>query len=83
MGPSRFSGEVWSAKDGYDLARRSCHILVVVWLGPSVTDVIPELLVVDEFLNLVFEHDALFLGVPDVLVISTVFVMVSLGAVSS
>ena len=82
LGYLRLSGEVRSAKDGFDLTRRFSHILVIAWPGSSITNIIPEVPGRDELLDLVFEHDVLLCGVADILVISAVLVLVSFGVVS-
>ena len=62
LGSSRLSGEVSSFEDGPNFARRFCLALVNAWLGASVTDVISDVPVTDEFLDLILEHDTLLCG---------------------
>ena len=66
-----------SAEDGLNFARRFYSILVVALLGSFVTDVILEVPIMDEFLDLILEHDAFLCGVADRLI------LISFGAISS
>ena len=66
MSSSRFSGEVWPIEDSFDLARRASLILVILWPGASVTDIVPEVSFLDEFFNLILEYDAFFHSVADI-----------------
>ena len=50
--------------------------------SPLVVDVVLEVPTMNEFLDLILECDALLGGVTDVLVVSTVFVLIPLGVVS-
>ena len=69
-------------EDSLDLARRSGLILVIMWLGASIADIILEVSLLDEFFNLILKRDALFRGVADISRESTVFVLIPLRAVS-
>ena len=82
LGSSRFPGEVWSTEDSFDLARRSCLLLVLAGLGAPVADVVMEVPFLDAFFDLILERDAYFSGVVNVSVILAVLVLVSFGAVS-
>ena len=82
LSSSYLSGEVWPAEDSSDLARRPVFILVVLWRGASVTDIVPEVSLSDEFFNLILEHDAFFRSVADISVESAVLVLIPLRAVS-
>ena len=82
LASSLLLGEVRSIEDSSDLARRSCLMLVLMGLGAPVADVVLEVPFSDEFFNLIFECDALFCGVANISVISTVLVLVSFRAVS-
>ena len=73
---------MWSAEDSPDLERRFSLILVVLWPGASITDIVLEVSLSDEFFNLIIERDALFRGVANISMISTVFVLIPLQAVS-
>ena len=73
---------MWLAEDSPDLARRPDLILVVLWPGTSVADIVPEVSLSDEFFDLILEHDALFSGVADISMISAVFVLIPLRVVS-
>ena len=78
LGSSYFPDEVWPTKDSSDLARRFCFTLVLAQLGASIADIISEVSLLDEFFDLIFEHDALLCGVADVFVMSTIFVLILL-----
>ena len=78
LGPSHLSSKVWSVEDGPNFLRRFTLILVIL-----VMDIVPEVTITDEFLNLLFEHDALLCGVVDILVISIVLILISFGVVFS
>ena len=82
LGSSRLSGEVRSIEDGSNLARRSCLALVLVGFGALVVDIILEVSLSNELLNLFFEGNAFFRGVADILVVSTLLILVLLRAVS-
>ena len=82
LGSPYFFDEVRSAEDGPDLARRFHFVLVIARLGPSITDVVSEVPVMDEFLDLILKHDALLCGMSDILVISIILILVSFGAFS-
>ena len=69
LGSSRLSGEVQPPEDGPNFARTSCLALVSAQLGASVTDIILEVPITDEFLDLILEHDTLLCGMADILVI--------------
>ena len=71
------------AEDGPDFAKGFYLILVIVWLGSSVMDVVPKVPITDEFLDLILEYDALLSGVADILVVPTILILISSGAVSS
>ena len=75
---------MWPAEDSLDLARMSRFdlILVIVWPGASVADIIPEVSFSDEFFNLILECDAFFRGVADISIVLAVFVLISLRVVS-
>ena len=68
---------MWPAKDSPDLARRPGLILVILWPGASVADIVPEVSFLDEFFSLILERDALFRGMADISMISAVFVLIS------
>ena len=73
---------MWPIEDSLDLARRPDLILVVFWPDASIADIVPEVSFSDEFFNLILECDALFHGVVDIFMISVVFVLIFLRAVS-
>ena len=73
-----FSGEVWPIEDSSDLARRPSLILVVLWPGASVMDIVLEVSFSDEFFNLILECDAFFHSVVDISIKSTVLVLIPL-----
>ena len=82
LSSSHLPGEVWSAEDGSNFARRSCFALVLVGLSAPVADVVLEISLSDELLNLIFKGDAFFRGVADISVKPIVFILVPLRAVS-
>ena len=82
LSSSHFPSEVWPAKDSLDLVRRSGLTLVIVWLCAPVEDIIPEVSLSGEFFNLILECVALFHGVADISMVSAVFVLIPLRAVS-
>ena len=82
LSSSRFPGEVWPAKDSHNLAKRFDLILVVVWPGAFIADIVPKVSFSDEFFNLILECNALFRGVGDISMVSVVFVLIPLQAVS-
>ena len=82
-GSFHFFGEVRSAKDGPNFARRFYRVLVIALLSSSVMDVVPEVPITDEFLDLILEHNALLCGVADILVTPTILILISFGVASS
>ena len=73
---------MWPAEDCSDLARRPNLILVVLWHGASIADIVLEVSFLDEVFNLILERDALFCGVANISIISAVFVLIPLRALS-
>ena len=76
MGHSRHLGEMRSAEDSHDLAKRSRLTLVVVWLSAPVANVISKVSFLDEFLSFILEHNALLGGMADIFMILTIFVLI-------
>ena len=66
LGSSRLPGEVRSVEDGSDFTMRSCLALVLVRLGAPVKDIVRKVSLSDKLINLFFEGDAFFLGVPNI-----------------
>ena len=64
------------AKDSPDLVRRSGPILVIMWPGAPVADIISEVSLLDEFFNLILKRNAFFRGVTDISMVSAVFVLI-------
>ena len=56
---------------------------VILRPSPSTTDIILEVPTTDELFNFILKCDTLLHGVTNVLVVSTIFALVSLGAVST
>ena len=67
-----------SAEDRPDFAWGLCLRSIILRPGLPVVNVVLEVLAADEFLDLILERDALLCGVTDVLVVSTVFVLIPL-----
>ena len=80
---SHLLGELRSAEDSPDLARRSRLALVVTRLGTFVANVISEVPLSNEFLDLIPEHNAHLDGVADIFVISEILILIPFLAVSS
>ena len=80
--PVRFSSEVRSAEDRPDLVWGLRLRCIVLRPGPLAIDVVLEVFAADDFFNLILECNALFSGVTDVLMISTIFILIPLGAIS-
>ena len=80
--PMHFSSEVRSTKDHLDFAWEFCLRSIVLRPGPPVVDVILKVPTANEFLNLILESDVLFSGVTDILVVSAVFILISLRSIS-
>ena len=81
--PMHFSSEVRSAKDRPNFTWGFYFRSIIFWPGPHVVDVILEVLTVNEFLDLIIKCDTLLGGVTNVLVESTIFILVPLRAVST
>ena len=81
--PMRFSCEVKSAEDRLDFAWGLYLRSIILLTGPPIVNVILEVPMVDEFLDLILEHDALLSGVTDVLMELAVFVLIPLRVVST
>ena len=73
---------MWPAEDSPNLARGSGLILVILWPNAFIADIVLEVSLSDEFFNLVLERDVLFRGVANISMISAVFVLIPLRAVS-
>ena len=78
LSSSGFPGEMWPAEDSPYLVRRFDLILVIVWLGTSVADIILKVSLPDEFFNVILKRDAFFRGVANISMVSTVFVLILL-----
>ena len=83
LGPTRLSGEVRSAKDHSDLTWGLRFWPVILRSCPHVIDIILEVPATNEFLNLIFEGDALLSGVTDAFMELAVLILVPFGAVST
>ena len=69
---------MWLTEDSPDLMRRSYLTLVTARLCTFLADVISEISFLDEFFNLILEHNALLCDVVDILVIPTIFILILL-----
>ena len=79
----RFSGEVRFIEDHLDLVWGLCLKCIVLHPGPPVVNVVLEVPVAGELLDFILECNALFSGVTDVLVVSTIFIMIPFRAIST
>ena len=68
--------EVQPVENSPDLARRSRLALVIARLGTSITDVILKVPFTNEFLDLIFEHNALLGGVAEIFVMPAILVLI-------
>ena len=78
-----FSAEVRFVEDRPDFMWGLCLKCIILRPGPPVVNVVLEVPAVDEFLDLIFECNALFSSVTDVLVVSTKFTLIHFRAVST
>ena len=61
----------------------ACLQGIILWPGPSAIDIILKVPAVDELFNFILKRDTLFRSVTNVLVVSTIFVLIPLGTVST
>ena len=81
--PTHFSGEVRSTKDRPDLVWGLYLRCIILRPGPPVVNVVLEAPTTNELLDFILEHNALFRGVTNVLMVSTIFILIPLGTVST
>ena len=74
LSSSHFSDEVWPADDSSDHVR----ILVILWSGASVADIVPEVSFSDKSFNLILEHNVFFRSVADIFMELAVIVLILL-----
>ena len=79
----RFSCKMRSPEDCPDLVWRLYLRGIILWPDPSTIDIILKVPAVDELFNFILKRDTLFHGVTNALVVSTIFVLIPLGTVST
>ena len=80
--PTHFS-VTRSTEDRLDLVWGLCLRCIIMLPGFPIVNVVLEVPTVDEFLNLILKCNALFSGVTDVLMVSTIFILIPFGAIST
>ena len=76
LGSLCFSDKMWSAEDSSNHTRRLCLLSVLTGLGAPVADVVLEVLLSDEFFDIVLECDAFFSGVANILMVLAILVLI-------
>ena len=79
----RFSGEVRFVEDHPNFVWRLYLRCIILRPGPPVVNVVLEVPMVDELLNFILKRNAFFYGVTNVLMVSTIFILIHLGAIST
>ena len=79
----RLSNKMGSTKYSLDFMRGLYLWPIILSSHPSIVDVVLQVPMVDEFLYLILQGDALLGGMTDISVESVVLILISLEAISS
>ena len=83
LDPTSFTGKVGSTKDCLDFMWRLCLWCFFPWSGSPSVDIILKVPKTDEFFDLILKRDTLLRNMTDVLVVSTILVLVPFRADST
>ena len=82
LGPTRFTSKIRSPKDCPDFLWGLCLRGIILRPRPSAIDIILGVHVVNELFNFILKCDILLRGITNVLVVSTILVLIPFRAVS-